>query len=299
MRRRLYATHRSATVSSRHTRLTANAPPEPYLPESFLSSFHDHYRSEAGRRFLRAQSVWLVVALAVLAVFNVTDLDRALTRQFFDSAQQSFPWTDNWWLKKALHDYARTASAICAVTVLGLTTVAWFGPRGLSWLRARRHELAFVALASLGSSLLVGVLKHFSAHACPWALTEFGGTNVYAHLFGAVQSAPGMQGCFPAAHPLSGYAWLCVAFVLYPRFGAKVAWSWWATAFALGTVFGIVQIMRGAHFLSHVLWTAWLVWAADVALVALYSYATSNARAGEPAAAPADAPERPERTLLV
>jgi membrane-associated PAP2 superfamily phosphatase len=29
----------------------------------------------------------------------------------------------------------------------------------------------------------------------------------------------------------------------------------------MGVLMGMVQVMRGAHFLSHVLWSGWLVWA--------------------------------------
>jgi membrane-associated PAP2 superfamily phosphatase len=210
-------------------------------------------------------------------LFEGTEIDHAITRPFFDDALRSFPLTDSWWLKKALHDYARTASALCAAVLAIITLAAWALPPEQLGLRRLRHELAFVTIASLGGALIVGVLKHFSAHACPWALLEYGGTNTYAHLFGSAHVAPRMEGCLPAAHPLAGYAWLCVALVFYPNRGAKVAWRWWCAAFAIGTLFGAVQIMRGAHFLSHVLWTAWIVWAADIALLALYCRAVHGA----------------------
>jgi membrane-associated PAP2 superfamily phosphatase len=75
-----------------------------------------------------------------------------------------------------------------------------------------------------------------------------------------------LGGCLPAAHPLTGFVWLCVGFVLYPsaRTQALRAWS---LAFALGAVFGLVQIARGAHFVSHVLWCAWVVWCVNIAIL--------------------------------
>lgn len=42
---------------------------------------------------------------------------------------------------------------------------------------------------------------------------------------------------------------------------------------ALGTVMGAVQMMRGAHFLSHNLWTLWVVWAACFAIDVLIRFA--------------------------
>jgi membrane-associated PAP2 superfamily phosphatase len=76
-----------------------------------------------------------------------------------------------------------------------------------------------------------------------------------------------VRGCLPAAHPLTGYGWLGVGFVLYPtaRNRARQAWC---LAFAAGTACGFVQVARGAHFLSHVLWSAWLVSAVNVAILA-------------------------------
>jgi membrane-associated PAP2 superfamily phosphatase len=35
---------------------------------------------------------------------------------------------------------------------------------------------------------------------------------------------------------------------------------WLAGAAATGLVLGVAQQMRGAHFMSHTLWTGWLCW---------------------------------------
>ena len=94
----------------------------------------------------------------------------------------------------------------------------------------------------------------------------FGGSAAYHSLLGVHARAPNIDGCFPAAHPLAGYAWLAVGFALYPL-ARRRAWQAWAAAFAFGTLFGAVQIARGAHFLSHVLWSAWIVWGVNLALL--------------------------------
>ena len=144
-------------------------------------------------------------------------------------------------------------------------------------------------IATLGAAAIVGALKHFSSHACPWDLAIFGGSAVYHPLLGApVDTPPGVNGCFPAAHPLSGYAWLAVGFALYSS-ARRRSWQLWALAFGLGTLFGVVQIARGAHFLSHVLWSAWIVWGVNVALLSASRYwplrrpAVLATDAGEPA----------------
>jgi membrane-associated PAP2 superfamily phosphatase len=154
---------------------------------------------------------------------------------------------------------------VTALAVVGLTLTSYATRRPQAVL-AHREALLFVSVAVLTSVVTVGALKHFSSHACPWNLAIFGGSAVYHPLPGARAAATNVAGCFPAAHPVTGYAWLAVGFALYPT-ARRRAWQVWAAALALGTLFGAVQIVRGAHFLSHVLWSAWVVWGVNVALL--------------------------------
>jgi membrane-associated PAP2 superfamily phosphatase len=227
-----------------------------------------YYGSADGRQFLLRQAVVLAVtALVLCAAFGDGRIDLAIARAFFDDARHLFPLTDQWLLETVLHDAARTASAIAALTLLALTATSWITARPAR-LHARRQSLLFASCACFAAAATVGLLKHFSAHACPWDLAIFGGTATYQPLFGPTVAAQAVHGCSPAAHPLVGYAWLGIGFALLPT-ARRAAWRVWAAAFALGTLFGAVQMLRGAHFLSHVLWSAWLVWGFDVALVAV------------------------------
>jgi membrane-associated PAP2 superfamily phosphatase len=228
----------------------------------------DYYGSDEGGAFLLRQTAILIAgALALCAVFGDGRLDFTIASLFFDDAQQVFPLANHWLFKDLMHDTARTASASAALVLCGVTAIAWTMPRGKR-LAAWRGELLLAAGASLTAAAAVGVLKHFSAHACPWDLAAFGGTAPYHGLLSASGAGGPGRGCFPAAHPLTGYAWLAVGFALYPL-AARAARHWWAAAFALGTLFGAVQVARGAHFPSHVLWSAWVAWAVNVALLTL------------------------------
>jgi membrane-associated PAP2 superfamily phosphatase len=178
-----------------------------------------------------------------------------------------------------LHDTVRTVSAVAALALVGVTASAWLARKSL---HARRHEWSFASLGALTAAAVVVTLKHFSTHACPWDLADFGGATAYRALFTGPVSLHAVGGCLPAAHPLSGYAWLSLGFALYPaaRLRARQAWC---LALALGTLLGLVQIARGAHFLSHVLWSAWGAWAVNLALLAL----CTQVRARKPARATA------------
>lgn len=230
----------------------------------------DCYRGREGAEFLERQTIVLIgSALALLAVFGDGRLDLAAGRWFFDDTLRTFSLANHWLLKDVLHDAARIVSATAAALLCVTTAAAWVVPP--RWrLRAYREELVFVSGALLAATISVGALKHFSAHACPWNLELFGGTATYHALLSTPPANPIPQGCFPAAHPLSGYAWLAVGFALWPQ-ARRLAHRAWQLAFVLGTLFGAVQVARGAHFPSHVLWTAWVTWAVNVGLLTVYT----------------------------
>jgi membrane-associated PAP2 superfamily phosphatase len=227
----------------------------------------DYYRSRDGHDFLVRQTLVLLGIAAVLsAIFGDGRLDLAIAGWFYDGALRAFPLSNHWLLKNVLHDAARTASATAALGLVALTAVAW-AIRPTTRLHAYRQELLFAAGASLAAAAIVGTLKHFSGHACPWDLAWFGGTATYRPLLSARAVTSSIHGCFPAAHPLSGYAWLAAGLPLYPL-APRLARRWWGIALAIGTLFGAVQVARGAHFPSHVLWSAWLAWAVAIAALA-------------------------------
>ncbi len=242
----------------------------------------DYYRSGDGRAFLQRQALVLVASgIALCALFDDGRLDLASARWFYDDALRAFPLVDQWLLKDVLHDAARVVSAAAALLLVVLSAAAWAAPAA-SRIHRYRQELLFAAGASLVAAATVGALKHFSAHACPWSLDLFGGTATSHPLFSPRAAARSVSGCFPAAHPLSGYAWLAAGFSLYPL-APSLARRWWSVALVLGTLFGAVQIARGAHFPSHVLWSAWVCWAVDVGLLTTAVWSTSLAAAARPA----------------
>jgi membrane-associated PAP2 superfamily phosphatase len=226
----------------------------------------DYYRSAAGRAFMVRQTLLLLAAALILgAIFGDGRIDLATSRWFFDGATQTFPLTNDVLLKNVLHDAARTASALAALALVALTAAGW-ATRHAGPLHTYRRELLFAVGTALAAAATVGTLKHFSGHACPWDLMPFGGTAPYYPLLHR-GAAPAVHGCFPAAHPLVGYAWLAVGFPLY-ALARRRALQCWGAAGALGTAFGAVQVARGAHFVSHVFWSAWVVWAVSLALLA-------------------------------
>lgn len=145
---------------------------------------------------------------------------------------------------------------VWALEVLGHTGLKWlmvgFWLCCLAWRGPLRRGAVYMAVIAA----LVVTLKHYSPVSCPWDLLEYGGTK------------PDTGRCLPAGHPITGFALFGLALALSQN-RARAARYTLAAAVLIGFAAGAVQVARGAHFPSHVLWTAWVAWAITLALAAL------------------------------
>lgn len=202
------------------------------------------------------------VLLGVVLAWDASGLDLALARWMAQG--HAFAWRDDWVGAVLLHGGMRqVAFAVAAWLVVGV----WF-PTGVLRRVSRAGRLQWLASILL-SVTLVNLLKHSSLTSCPWDLAEFGGTaNYLTHwAWGRGDGGPGH--CFPAGHASAGFSFLGGYFAFKPV-ASRAAWACLATALVAGFALGVSQQLRGAHFMSHTLWTAWLCWTsawlADVAM---------------------------------
>ncbi len=202
-------------------------------------------------RYVRLPLVLLVVGVALIAA---TSLDTVLARAlFFDGTR----WigAQSWWTNELLHEGGRWAMRLVGVAALFLWGISAFVKRyaGL------RRPAGFVAVAIILSTGLVGLLKSQTNVDCPSDLAGFGGTRP---LVGLLEDRPDdlpHAACFPAAHSSSGFA-LVAFYFLWRERNRRLARAGLALGLVTGMVFGIVQQSRGAHFISHDVWSAFLVW---------------------------------------
>ena len=206
------------------------------------------------------------MALAAAAVaLNRSGLDLAITRLAFDPVAARFPWRDHAILAQVLHEGAKWLSVVAALAVLGLAAAA---ARPAGRLRPCRDALAYLAVASIASAAAVALARSFSAHSCPWDLAAFGGRFEFYPIFGARPAASGPGRCLPSGHAATGFMWIAAVYALrrLPGGARRVRARYVAAAVvAFGLVASATQLVRGAHFASHVLWTAAICW--TVALV--------------------------------
>lgn len=193
-----------------------------------------------------------LLTLALLLAWDMSGLDLALATPFGDT--HGFFLRDSWLLSSFLHDDARRAAWLPSLwLVIGI----WW-PTGLQR-RLDTAERVQWAAATLFALAAISLIKRFSLSSCPWDLAQFGGhVQWVSHWAWGVKDG-GAGHCFPAGHASAGFAFLPGWFVLRKRM-PRAAAVWLAGALLAGFVFGFAQQLRGAHFMSHTLWTAWLCW---------------------------------------
>lgn len=216
------------------------------LPSSAL----DHAPSlfPAQRRI----AAWTLAGLALVVLWDFLGQDRLLAHAF--GSGSGFPLRDQWFFVHVAHEGARRVGWLL---VLLLTLGVWW-PLGPLRRLDMGERLQWVVSALLALAA-VSVAKNLSNTSCPWDLAEFGGVARYAShwAWGLVDGGGGR--CFPAGHASAGFAFIGGWFALR-RAQPRAAWACLAASLAAGLVLGLAQQARGAHFMSHTLWSGWLCW---------------------------------------
>ncbi len=224
-------------------------------------------------------------AAAIAWLGQFTNIDTQLALAMFDQNSMAFPLRDTWW----------TATFSHVIVKRWLTLLAGAACLAALWDRVRpfpsltqpaRLGLRLVALSALAVPAGIAMLKRVSASHCPWDLAAFGGTEAYVRLFdAAVQGAPAGH-CMPAGHASSAL-WLIALAAFWLPHQPRKACVVFGVALGAGFALGWVQQLRGAHFLSHTLWSMWIA-CAIVGLLYAALGATGRATRAAPAATPSD-----------
>ncbi len=204
-------------------------------------------------------------ALSILWLGNYTDIDVRLADLFYDRTAHAFPWRDAWLTERFSHGIVKqlliVLAAVPVCLVLGEMLLrrrflgAWWRPR-----------LRFVALCAAAIPTVTSLLKQASTSHCPWDLERYGGSQAYLRLLDHVPRLAEAGKCLPAGHASSAL-WLVAIGVFWLPHRPRAALAASAAGLASGLALGWLQQMRGAHFLTHTLWSAWI--AVMLALVLL------------------------------
>lgn len=192
--------------------------------------------------------------------------DEWLTRLFWDPVTRTFPLRRDPTLDFWLHDAVKPPVVILGVVTLGLFVASYWK----SALRERRKYYGYCVLTMALGASLISLLKSGSCQSCPYDLAEYGGKNPHIGLFDAIPLGAALGKCWPGAHAATAYS--LFGYVLAARTAGRVRLSRWLLAFviAFGIALSLTQVARGAHFMSHQVWTAAIDWTVAVILHRLF-----------------------------
>ena len=212
------------------------------------------------RFFMPLVSAWLLFLLAI-SVISFLNIDFTLTDFFYRLQGNSWAWKDTFLAQNVMHEGGKWLSLLMGMAILLLLILSSM----VDCLKEYRIPLLYLFSSTLISTLLVATIKHLVSMECPWDLMRYGGVRGFIGLLDIRPPSLPASACFPAGHASAGYAWIALYFFcasVRPRW----RWTGLAVGLGLGLAFGFAQQLRGAHFLSHDLWTLMLCWTVSFSL---------------------------------
>ena len=219
------------------------------------------------RRPPMAFALLALTPVAITLLVTLTDVDLRLADGAYDPALGDFSWRHAWLAEVFSHVLLKRALIALAIVMIGMAAWDLLKPRARSALR--RVQLRIVALSAILIPSIIGLLKQMSSSHCPWDIDRYGGVAPYVRLLDALPAAFAPGHCMPAGHASSAL-WLgSLAVFFLPASPRRAACLY---ALILGFAFGVgwLHQMRGAHFLSHTLWSVWIACTVHYALLRWY-----------------------------
>lgn len=206
---------------------------------------------------LRSHLVFPVGLLLALALgLQLSHADLWWADRLYAWSGGQWAWRDAWLTETLLHVGGRKFVAAGALGLLALALASGVITPLAPW----RATLGYLLGSAVLAALLVNLAKQLTHVDCPWDLLRYGGERPYIGLFEPHPRTFPYGECFPAGHASAGYAWLGLYYVAR-AWRPRWRWAVLGAVLALGTAFGLAQQLRGAHFLSHDLWSLLLCWA--------------------------------------
>lgn len=203
----------------------------------------------------------IILALAcsgvgILSLGLYTDIDLWLADAAFAPALRVFPWRDAWLADGLNHGVLKVLFTLAGAGLIAAVLADLLRPSARIGAPARLR-VRILAMSAALVPLVTSMLKQASNSHCPWDLARYGGGQPYVRLFESLPFGAAAGHCLPAGHA-STSLWLVALAVFWlpgdPRKAAAVA----AGGLAVGFAMGWMQQLRGAHFLTHTLWSVWI-----------------------------------------
>ncbi len=216
------------------------------------------------RFFALHLGVPLLLAVALLAMTELTDFDPWFQALFYDPSTRTFPYRVSWLFERGLHDFGRAMVVVFGTGFLVAFAVSFRDAR----LAPVRWNLLLCALTIALGPIVVAQIKHVAPYHCPNHLTLFGGEHPYLTLLDPIP--PGMEygHCWPGGHSSGGFSIMACYFAFRRRAPRFARWLLLG-GFVYGNILGMGRLMQGSHFISHQLWSALICWVIGLGLYEL------------------------------
>jgi membrane-associated PAP2 superfamily phosphatase len=206
-----------------------------------------------------------VLLAAVVGIATTTAVDVRISDAIFAAGGEAWPlphagWTR--WLGYEGPKYALIAFAL--VLIAGLIR-----PGLLRGIHLERRETAYLLACLALVPAAIGALRAESGIACASQLVRYGGDlpDWLGHFtVSKLLADSDLHGCFPSGHASGGFALLALGMLDRKPATRRGLWLF---ALLYGSWMGAYQLLRGAHFLSHVLSSA-LIGQLTVSLLAMF-----------------------------
>ncbi len=214
----------------------------------FAHLLREEVREACGRPVLATVLLLAFVSLAFLAL---PDLDRSVSRLFYDPATGFLD--RRYSIVQSAREAGQLVEWALALAVCVPLLMKFLLPD--SHLMVRPRATLFVLASYLiGPGLIVnGILKDHWGRARPRQILDFGGDATFSSVWWLSDQC--QRNCSFASGEGASAFWLMAIVFLVPR-----EWKWpvGVATFAFATIVSLTRIAEGGHFLSDVL-VAWLL----------------------------------------
>ena len=197
-------------------------------------------------------SLTALLLVAVVWVSMATTVDIRITDAIYAAGGGAWLLPHTGWTRAIGYEGPKYA-----VIAFALLLIAGLLRPGLLYrLRLRPREAAYLLACLALVPAAIGALRSQSGIACANQLLRYGGTvpDWLGHFrVATLLTDTGLHGCFPSGHASGGYALLSLG--MLDREPATRR-GLWLLALLYGSWMGAYQLLRGAHFVSHVLASA-------------------------------------------
>jgi len=192
---------------------------------------------------------YLIIAFCLLilslAFFEYSDFDIFLQNKFYNSQERE-------WAIDAKEPIKRFIFYILPKILLGIFIATILVSMILSFrgkiLGNNKYSLIYIFTSLILVLLIAGNIKKFTNIKCPNQLNIYNGNYEYTKLFEDRLEDGKIGKCFPAGHAVTGYSLFVLFFTIANKTKRSIIFF---LVFIVGSVLGLYQMLKGAHFLSH------------------------------------------------